>query len=535
MKTRLICILLSSFIQLAISIKPPHPHIVLIVADDLGWNDVSFHGSTQIPTPNIDKLANDGVILHNYYVMPLCTPTRSALLTGRHPIHLGLQHRTIAGAQPYGLGLNETLISQLLKLQGYKTHIVGKWHLGFFADEYLPLNRGFDSHLGYLLGHEDYWNHIAADEYEGFDFQRDSHIYTPVFGQYSTEIFTREVQSIITNHDPSQSLFLYLAHQAVHAGNGNNPMEAPDYYVKRFPNIQDKKRQIFAGMVSALDDSIGNITKHLVQSGLYENTVIIFTTDNGGAGEGYDQSVGCNWPLRGMKSTPWEGGVRGVGFVNSPLLEMPRRISHDLMHVSDWFPTMYRIAGGNVSALATKIYGMDMWDTVSRGETCPRSEILHNIDPIEKYAALRVGDYKLVVGDSDGGVWDGWFPPVGTSADKLSASQYEKKLSEKAPHARDSPVVTCPPIPLNASTSCQPFKDPCLFNINQDPCEFYNIADQNPDILGELLKRLQQLNATAVPPLNKDLMPDPRGDPRLHNGNWVPWVTLTDKGQVEKV
>ena len=119
-------------------------------------------------------------------------------------------------------------------------------------------------------------------------------------------------------------------------------------------------------MVSALDDSIGSINKYLVKSGLYKNSVIIFTTDNGGAGQGYDGSVGCNWPLRGMKSTPWEGGVRGTGFVHSPLIENPKRISRDLIHVSDWFPTMYRIAGGDVSTLGNHIYGMDVWDTVSR-------------------------------------------------------------------------------------------------------------------------------------------------------------------------
>ncbi|XP_022083579.1 arylsulfatase I-like [Acanthaster planci] len=507
--------------------QPAHPHIILIVADDLGWDDVSFHGSTEIPTPNIDKLARDGVILHNYYVMPLCTPTRSALMTGRHPIHLGLQHNTIGGAQPYGLGLNETLISQLLKTQGYKTHIVGKWHLGMFAKEYLPLNRGFDSHFGFLLGHEDYLDHTAEDGplYWGYDFQRNSQIYKPIFGQYGTEILTEEVKKVITSHDPSEPLFLYIAQQAVHAGNSDHPLQAPDHYVQRFPNIKNEKRRIFAGMVSALDDSIGNITKYLAETDLYKHSIIIFTTDNGGAGHGYDGSVGCNWPLRGMKSTPWEGGVRGVGFVNSPLLEKPKRISHDLIHVSDWFPTMYRVAGGNVSLLGGNIYGKDVWDTVSQGQSSPRNEILLNIDPIGMYAALRVGDYKLLIGDNDHGIWDGWYPPLGASTE--NKHEEEQSLGVSRPQSALPPVVSCLlPRPSNASTNCKPFEKPCLFNIRNDPCEFYNIADWNQDILAEMMTRLHLINATAVPP--KNVPNDPKGNPKLHGGNWVPWVNLTE-------
>ncbi|CAH1780317.1 unnamed protein product, partial [Owenia fusiformis] len=133
----LICTLLT-WSTAASEDKPNRPNIILILADDLGWNDVSFHGSNQIPTPNIDALAYSGIILNNYYVQPICTPTRSALLTGRYPIHTGLQHGVIIGSQPYGLGLDETIIPQYLHSKGYKSHIVGKWHLGFCSWEYTP-------------------------------------------------------------------------------------------------------------------------------------------------------------------------------------------------------------------------------------------------------------------------------------------------------------------------------------------------------------------------------------------------------------
>ncbi|CAG2103240.1 unnamed protein product, partial [Medioppia subpectinata] len=123
-----------------------------------GWGDVGLHGSNQIQTPNIDLLASNGIILNNYYVSPLCSPSRSALMTGYHPIHTGFQHSVIHNAQPWGLPLKFKILPQYLRPLGYETHIVGKWHLGFFKKDYLPTNRGFDSHFGFWSGHTDYYD-----------------------------------------------------------------------------------------------------------------------------------------------------------------------------------------------------------------------------------------------------------------------------------------------------------------------------------------------------------------------------------------
>lgn len=141
------------------------PHIIVIVADDLGWNDVGFHGSNQIPTPNIDALAYSGIILQNYYVNPICTPSRSALMTGLHPIHTGMQSGVLVGAAPYGLPLKHKILPQFLNDLGYKSIAVGKWHLGSHSANYTPVNRGFDSHVGYWTGHEDYYDHTAQELY----------------------------------------------------------------------------------------------------------------------------------------------------------------------------------------------------------------------------------------------------------------------------------------------------------------------------------------------------------------------------------
>ena len=165
--------------------KPPH--ILLIVADDYGWSDVGYHGSV-IKTPNLDQLSHDGLRLENYYVQPICTPTRSALMSGRYPIHTGMQHDVIHPRQPFGLPTNFTLLPQRLKESGYRTHIVGKWHLGFFAKPYLPLERGFDSFFGFLDGSEDHNTHKV---YGFLDFRDGKEIATGYDGVYSVRCFMK--------------------------------------------------------------------------------------------------------------------------------------------------------------------------------------------------------------------------------------------------------------------------------------------------------------------------------------------------------
>nr|KAG5705663.1 hypothetical protein BaRGS_026602 [Batillaria attramentaria] len=255
----------------------------------LGYNDVSFHGSNQIPTPNIDKLAYSGVLLNNYYVSPICTPTRSALMTGRHPIH------------------TETLMPQHLKPFGYRSHIVGKWHLGMFANEYTPLYRGFESHFGYYQGCEDYYDHT----YEAI----------------------------------------------------------PDQWA----------------MVSALDDGVGAVYSALQNNKMADNAIIVFTTDNGGPANGYDYNAANNYPLRGVKATLWEGGVRGVGLIHSPLLSKSGYVSQNMLHVCDWLPTLYEAAGGNPTKLKN-LDGVSAWKMLSTDGPPVRSEMLHNIDPIGQFA-----------------------------------------------------------------------------------------------------------------------------------------------------
>ncbi|XP_002741217.1 arylsulfatase I-like [Saccoglossus kowalevskii] len=514
--TSLILKVVLSLLSWKLVISSKQPNIIFILADDLGWDDVSFHGSHQIPTPNIDELAYSGVLLHNYYVQPVCTPTRGALLTGRYPMHLGLQHFVITPNEPVGLPLNETTLPTYLKKLGYSTHMVGKWHLGFFAKEYTPTYRGFDSHYGYFLGHQDYYTHNALwNNQWGFDLRHNMDLQRSTFGEYGPELFTTQAEKLIYDHDHKKPLFLYFAHQAVHYGNsGPNGtlLEAPYKYTSRFPHIADHQRRIYAGMVSALDDSVGNITRALKKSGLYNNSIIVFSTDNGGPHE----CEAFNTPLRGTKNTLWEGGIRGAAFIHSVLLEKPKRVCEGMMHVVDWLPTMYHVAGGNLSDLHN-LDGFNMWDTLSSGVSSPRTEILHNIDPITQTAALRVGNLKVIVGENK----SDWFVPP-----QITFGKNGTNLTKQFGSDHRGIIVHCSSVPPVAYKNCDPKQKPCLYNIKNDPCEYYNLADEYPDVLQSLLYKLNDYNSTSVTPWV--IPPDPRSNPSLHNDTWSPWIDLAD-------
>ncbi|XP_071545951.1 arylsulfatase B isoform X6 [Panulirus ornatus] len=425
---------------------PDRPHVIVIVADDLGFNDVGFHGSTQIPTPNIDALAYSGVILNNYYVQPICTPSRSALMTGKHPIHTG---------------------------------------------------------------------------------------------KYTTDLFTAEAVEIINEHNTSQPLFLYLAHLAVHSGNPYAPLQAPEEVVKKFSYIEDENRRKFAGMLWKLDESVGLVVEALHTRKMLHNSIILFTTDNGGPAGGFNENAASNWPLRGVKASVWEGGVRGAGLLWSPSIVNPGRVADQMVHITDWLPTLITAAGGNLSALGP-VDGMDVWDTLTQDLSSPRKEFLVNIDPVTNSGAVRVGDWKLIFNpQSFGHHWDGWFGPSGrnetapeTDLDVIlkqvlnsrvakSVTALNPKVYENMTSLRKKAEVSCGLIPENATASCDSEESPCLFHIPTDPCEYKDVAATYPDVLALMKIKLRRYNATAVPPRNKPW--DPTANPKYWGYAWTNW------------
>jgi arylsulfatase A-like enzyme len=419
--------------------EPPRPHIVHIVADDLGWRDVGFHGSPDIKTPNIDRLAAAGARLDQFCVTPLCTPTRAALLTGRYPFRYGLQSFVIPASGTYGLPTDERLLPQALKEAGYRTAIVGKWHIGHADPKFWPRRRGFDHQYGCLSGQIDYFTHEVAGVP---DWWRNDQPIQEV--GYSTTLFGDEAVRLIQEHDPARPLFLYLAFNAPHT-----PYQAPKEYLDRYAGIANPIRRTYAAMVTAMDDQIGRVVEALDRRDMRDRTLIVFHSDNGGlrdpefAGEEPAWPASDNGPYRGGKGTLYEGGTRVVALANWPgHIEAGSTVDQP-MHAVDLYPTFVGLAGVR-SDEGKPLDGVDVWAAISQGKPSPRTEVVYDLEP--SAAGIRQGDWKLV-----------WHAALPWAAE--------------------------------------------LFNIAEDPYEKADLAAKHPDKVAALQERANELAKVMAPPL----------------------------------
>jgi arylsulfatase A-like enzyme len=419
------------------ALKPPN--IVHIVSDDQGWADASFHGS-DIQTPNIDELASTGVELQQFYTQPFCSQTRAAFLTGRYPLRYGMQIGAIPSGATYGVPTDERFLSQALKEVGYTTALVGKWHVGHGKQEFWPLQRGFDSFYGALVGEIDYFTHSAhgvVDWYRGNEQIEEE--------GYSTTLFGDEAVKVIDEHDSDKPLYLYLAFNAPHT-----PYQAPQEYLDKYSDIADEDRRAYAAMITAMDDQIGRVVDALNKRGIRENTLILFHSDNGGTrsakftGESVvkGELPPRNDPYRDGKGTLYEGGTRVVAIANWPGRIAPGQVDQ-MIHVVDLYPTFVGLAGASLEG-SKPLDGMDVWPTISEGKPTPRTELVYNVDP--SGAAIRDGDWKLV--------WQAMLP-----------GSIE------------------------------------LFNLADDPSEKSNLAEANLDMVMELQGRANEVAAEMVMPL----------------------------------
>ena len=390
MMTRL-TILLALLFNLVVAQASGKPHIVVILADDLGNADLGYRGSP-IKTPNLDTLAMGGVRLESYYGQQLCTPARAALMTGRYPMRYGLQTFVIFPGHRYGLPTDETTLPQALKAAGYTTAMVGKWHLGHADRKYWPQNRGFDHFYGNLVGEVDYF----SKERGGLvDWQRNGQFFKEE-GYYTTLIGNEAVR-IIERQNPGKPLFLYVASLAVHA-----PLQAPkadlDAYRGAFDN---EEKRAYAAMLTSLDTQVGRIVKALEKKGMRDNTLIFFSTDNGGikqmkahapGGKPAKEPPASNGVFRDGKASLYEGGLRVPAFVNWPARLKPAVVDAPLHHV-DLMPTLLAIAGGQGNP-AKPFDGRDAWATLAEGQPSPHEDLLLNVEVHR--GAIRMGSWKLV-------------------------------------------------------------------------------------------------------------------------------------------
>ena len=378
------------------------PNIIFIMADDLGNADLGYRGG-QVSTPNIDKLAKEGVRLESFYGEPVCTPSRAALMTGRYPMRYGLQTLVIFPSHTYGLALDEKTLPQALKEAGYKTLMVGKWHLGHADRKYWPQNRGFDYFYGNVVGEVDYFTRERGGL---IDWQR-SGKFLKEEGYY-TDLIGNDAVNLIDQQDGKQPFFLYFASLAPHA-----PYQAPESEVEKYKSEPDKLRATYMGMITALDTQVGRIVAELEKKGLRDNTIILFSSDNGGATSGlfaqgaksseergHDEGgiqIGqkppaSNAPFSGGKGSLKEGGVRVPAFVNWPAKLKPRTVNEPL-HMVDVMPTLLALAGGTGSP-DHPFDGRDMWKAIADGAPSPTDDVLINVEAFR--GAVRKGDWKLI-------------------------------------------------------------------------------------------------------------------------------------------
>jgi arylsulfatase A-like enzyme len=426
------------------------PNIIFLLADDMGSHDVGWRGS-EIRTPHLDKLCAQGAKLEQFYVQPVCSPTRASLMTGRYPMRYGMQVGVIRPWAEYGLALEERMLPQALREAGYTTVMCGKWHLGSFDKAYWPNARGFDHFYGHLTGALDYFSHERDGK---LDWYRNGKLIKEE--GYATYLIANEAAKMIREQPKGKPLFLYVPFNAVHA-----PFQVPEKYKEPYGQFKGQRRT-YAGMVTAMDEAVGQIVAAVDQAGQRKNTIFIFASDNGGPAP---KRISSNGPLRAGKNTLYEGGVRTCAFVTWEGRVEPGTTVNALSHMVDWYPTILKLAGASLEQ-KLPMDGRDIWPCITAGKSSPHEELLVNAAP--HAGAIRVGDWKLVINgrkrdldeDTEGG---------------------EKEQKEAGKDATEQIE---------------------LFNLGEDRGEQKNLAESNPQKVKELRRRYEAYAARAVRPKN---------------------------------
>eukprot|EP00746_Dinoflagellata_sp_MGD_P141517 gnl/MRDRNA2_/MRDRNA2_74612_c0_seq1.p1 gnl/MRDRNA2_/MRDRNA2_74612_c0~~gnl/MRDRNA2_/MRDRNA2_74612_c0_seq1.p1 ORF type:complete len:551 (+),score=87.65 gnl/MRDRNA2_/MRDRNA2_74612_c0_seq1:110-1762(+) len=478
------------------------PHIVMVVVDDWGWNDAGHHrpaGDPEIVTPNIVELVKDGIELDRHYVYHYCSPTRCSLQSGRLPVHVGWVNTPPMSVNPNdtisgfsGIPREMTGIAHKMKEGGYRTHATGKWDAGMATWDHTPMGRGYETWFGYYTHANDYWTQKVGAS-NGEDECKDTvdlwNTTGPAKGRngtdYEEKMFTENTLNILNHHDPAEPLFLFHAFHQVHT-----PLEIPQDWEDKFRFLNDTNRRKYAAMVAYMDDALGQIVAKLKSKGMWENTLMVVTSDNGGPTYWLGGIYGGadNNPLKGGKMSDWEGGIRVNAFVTGGAVPTAKRGSkiEDLIHVADWYATFCAIAGVDptdhraAKANLPPVDAIDHSDLLlgaAPGGAGNRTEIHHSV------RALARGKWKLVTGGyMDGGLISVLINkvenPMGFGI--IGWSDYGRGWGKEAIKSTFFALKNC--------------AHGCLYDVFEDPEERHDVSKENPEVHSQLMARLKELN-----------------------------------------
>ena len=436
----------------------PPPNIVFIIADDLGYGDLACFGNDAISTPNIDRLAKGGMsLMQHYSASPLCAPARAALLTGRY------SHRTGAVDVPSNRGLDrialdEKLMPEYFRAAGYATGMIGKWHNGLHDMRYHPAHRGFDEFFGFLNGGMDYYE--WALDWNGETKYSD--------GRYLTDVFSKKAVDFIDRHN-KQPFFLYLAYNAPHV-----PLQAPEPLIQKYRDMGRFNEEVCTvyAMIEQMDRGIGTVFQTLEKHDLTENTIIVFTSDNGPLLADWAGGHRFNGPFSGYKGQVLEGGIRVPAVVSYPGHVPSGTRTDSIVHFCDWLPTLLAWSGVTPGG-GKPLDGFNRSDVLEgKGDGIEEVRFWqrNRYEPADRCnAAMIAGDWKLVM-------------PMRDNADvkhKSDQGFYDHGL--KAPHWL---MDVNPDLPEFAIGPEQP---PRLYNLAEDPAEQNDLSAQYPEKLKVML------------------------------------------------
>ncbi len=435
------------------------PNIVFILADDMGWAQPGFNGSEKGLTPNMDKLAAEGTRLNDYYTHSVCAPTRAAFLTGRYAFRswsdwrsedfgkpsylakLGLKLATNKRGEPtrriHALDTNERTVAEALQKSGYFTSLIGKWHLGEWLPEHLPMGQGFEHQYGHYAWGIDYYNksivHNAPARFAVYDWHRNQ---KPIQEEgYATDLIAAETARVIAERRKDERpFFIYVAFNAVHG-----PLNPP-------PGFKGDKGDPLAirdAMLASLDSAVGKIVGAVDKNGFRNNTLVVFSNDNGPVLEEMSK------PYRGTKNTTFEGGVRQPALLRWPGHTKPGASKDGLMFIADFFPTFITLAGGD-HAQERRVDGLDMTEMLFNDAKSPRKEIVYDVTGSVRLPTIRYRSYKLMgkmlydIEKDPGETTD-----IAAKHPKLVArlSRRLAQVGKERPPLGDKPLLMDPPLP----------------------------------------------------------------------------------------